>query len=56
MFGYCFTQLTDVFQEKNGIFTFDREPKFDLGRIRALHSRPAAIEAGPIHPALDPDE
>jgi beta-galactosidase/beta-glucuronidase len=51
MFGYCFTQLTDVFQEKNGIFTFDRKPKFDLGRIRALHSRPAAIEADPIRPA-----
>jgi beta-galactosidase/beta-glucuronidase len=51
MFGYCFTQLTDVFQEKNGIFTFEREPKFDLDRIRALHSRPAAMEAGSIHHA-----
>lgn len=44
MFGYCFTQLTDVFQEKNGLFTFDREPKFDLDRIRAVQSQPAAIE------------
>ncbi len=51
MFGYCFTQLTDVFQEKNGIFTFDREPKFDLGRIRALHSRPAGIETDALLPA-----
>ncbi|MCU1557756.1 MAG: beta-galactosidase [Microbacteriaceae bacterium] len=57
MFGYCFTQLTDVFQEKNGIFTFDRKPKFDLDRIRAFHSRPAAMEADAIHPAtLEPDE
>jgi beta-galactosidase/beta-glucuronidase len=52
MFGYCFTQLTDVFQEKNGIFTFERKPKFDLHRIRAFQSRPAAIEAGPIHHAV----
>lgn len=44
MFGYCYTQLTDVFQEKNGIFTFDRSPKFDLERIRAAQVRPAAIE------------
>ncbi len=39
MFGYCYTQLTDVFQEKNGIFTFDRSPKFDLERIRASQLR-----------------
>lgn len=47
MFGYCYTQLTDVFQEKNGIFTFDRSPKFDLERIRASQVRPAAIETRP---------
>ncbi|WP_090822265.1 glycoside hydrolase family 2 protein [Arthrobacter sp. yr096] len=39
MFGYCYTQLTDVFQEKNGIFTFDRTSKFDLARIRASQLR-----------------
>jgi beta-galactosidase/beta-glucuronidase len=44
MFGYCYTQLTDVFQEKNGIFTFHRSSKFDLSRIRASQTRPAAIE------------
>ncbi len=44
MFGYCYTQLTDVFQEKNGIFTFERGTKFDLDRIRASQVRPAAIE------------
>lgn len=44
MFGYCFTQLTDVFQEQNGIFSFDREPKFDLGRIRSFQGRSAAYE------------
>ncbi len=46
MFGYCYTQLTDVFQEKNGIFTFDRGTKFDLDRLRATQQRPAAIETG----------
>lgn len=44
MFGYCYTQLTDVFQEKNGIFNFDRSTKLDLARIRATQQRPAAIE------------
>ncbi|MDX2082005.1 MAG: glycoside hydrolase family 2 TIM barrel-domain containing protein [Terrimicrobiaceae bacterium] len=44
MFGYCYTQLTDVFQEQNGIYTFDRRPKFDLDRIRAVQVKTAAIE------------
>jgi beta-galactosidase/beta-glucuronidase len=44
MFGYCYTQLTDVYQEQNGIFTFHRETKFDLARIRAAQTKRAAIE------------
>lgn len=44
MFGYCYTQLTDVYQEQNGIYTFDREVKFDMARIAAAQQRPAAIE------------
>ncbi|MFZ7088000.1 glycoside hydrolase family 2 protein [Curtobacterium sp. RRHDQ10] len=44
MFGYCYTQLTDVFQEENGIYDFDRNPKFDLERIRAVQVTPAAYE------------
>jgi len=44
MFGYCYTQLTDVFQEMNGLYTFDRRPKFDLAHIRAVQQSPAAIE------------
>ncbi len=27
--GYCYTQLTDVFQEENGLLTMDRRPKID---------------------------
>jgi beta-galactosidase/beta-glucuronidase len=44
MFGYCYTQLTDVFQEKNGLYTFDRSPKFDIDRIRQVQARKAAYE------------
>jgi beta-galactosidase/beta-glucuronidase len=45
MFGYCYTQLTDVFQERNGIYRFDRTEKLDVGRVRAAQLRPAAAEA-----------
>lgn len=44
MFGYCYTQLTDIYQEKNGIYYFDRSEKFDMDKIREIQSRPAAIE------------
>jgi beta-galactosidase/beta-glucuronidase len=44
MFGYCYTQLTDVFQEQNGIYFFDRSEKFDMERIRAIQTRSAAYE------------
>ncbi|MDE2950114.1 MAG: beta-galactosidase [Chloroflexota bacterium] len=44
MFGYCYTQLTDIYQEQNGIYKFDRGRKFDLERIRAAQIKPAAIE------------
>jgi len=44
MFGYCYTQLTDVFQEQNGVYFFDRRAKFDTERIRRIQQRLAAIE------------
>jgi beta-galactosidase/beta-glucuronidase len=47
MFGYCYTQLTDIFQEQNGIYGFDRSAKFDNERLRAVQSVEAAIEATP---------
>ena len=37
--GYCYTQLTDVEQEQNGIYAFDRSPKFDMKRIRGIFSK-----------------
>lgn len=44
MGGLCYTQLTDVEQEKNGLYTYDRQPKFDEKTISAILSEPAAIE------------
>lgn len=37
--GFCYTQITDVEQEKNGIYRYDRTPKFDIQRIRAIFER-----------------
>lgn len=31
--GYCYTQLTDVEQEQNGIYNYDRTPKFDMAAV-----------------------
>lgn len=44
VFGYCYTQLTDVFQEQNGVYGFDRSEKVDTARLRAAQRRPAAVE------------
>jgi hypothetical protein len=44
MFGYCYTQLTDVFQEENGIYRFDRSTKLDVPRIQKIQTRAAAFE------------
>ena len=50
MFGYCYTQLTDVHQEQNGIYTFDRREKLDMARIRQVQHRPAACEGAAPDP------
>ena len=42
--GFCYTQLTDVEQERNGLYYYDRRPKFDLEVIHAINARKAAIE------------
>lgn len=44
MCGFCYTQLTDVMQEKNGIYSYDRREKFDRERLYKLMTRKAAIE------------
>ncbi len=55
MFGYCYTQLTDVFQETNGLYTYDRRLKFDAITLRAIQSEPPAYTsrsrtAGTVRP------
>lgn len=52
MFGFCYTQLTDIEQECNGVFYYDRTPKFDLARVRSLTTQPAAYERNP--PGIEP--
>lgn len=43
--GFCYTQLYDVEQEVNGLYTYSREKKFaDYSRIIAANSKKAAIE------------
>ena len=38
--GYCYTQLTDVMQEINGLLTPDRKPKMDVNRLHQLNRNP----------------
>ncbi len=35
--GVCYTQLTDVEQEVNGLLTYDRKSKFDVKKVKALN-------------------
>ncbi|MBQ9428425.1 MAG: beta-galactosidase [Clostridia bacterium] len=42
--AFCYTQLTDVEQEVNGLYTYDRHPKFPVDVIRAINTQKAAIE------------
>lgn len=35
--GYCYTQLTDVFQEVNGLLDMDRNPKASVEEIRRIN-------------------
>ena len=42
--AFCYTQLTDVEQEVNGLYTYDRHPKFPPEVIRAINTQKAAIE------------
>jgi beta-galactosidase/beta-glucuronidase len=42
--GFCYTQLYDVEQEVNGLYTYERNPKFKAEDIRKINLAPAAIE------------
>ena len=43
-FAFCYTQLYDVEQEVNGLYTYDRKPKFDMSVFKEINSRKAAVE------------
>ena len=34
--GFCYTQLYDIEQEVNGLYTYERKPKFDMEKIKAI--------------------
>jgi len=38
--GFCYTQLTDIEQEQNGLLTFDRRPKVDPNLLLPLTQTP----------------
>ena len=45
--GFCYTQLTDIEQEQNGLYAYDRSPKFTeetYAKIREANMTKAAIE------------
>jgi hypothetical protein len=42
--GFCYTQLYDIEQEVNGLYTFDRRPKFEPGFFRNVNQQKAEIE------------
>ena len=42
--GFCYTQLTDVEQEQNGLYTYQRAAKFPPEAIAEINRRKAAIE------------
>ncbi len=45
MCGFCYTQLYDVEQERNGLYSYTRKPKFDMDIIKNINTRKAAMEA-----------
>ena len=44
LMGFCYTQLTDIEQEQNGVYTYEREPKVDPAVFKAILTQKAAIE------------
>jgi hypothetical protein len=38
--GFCYTQLTDVEEERNGLLTFERRPKVDPEQLRRVTETP----------------
>jgi len=49
VWGYCYTQLTDVEQEQNGIYYYNRLPKFDIKRLYAIFSKEPPLQVKPLN-------
>ena len=39
LWGFCYTQLTDIEQEINGLLTYHREAKCDMKKIKQINNR-----------------
>ena len=44
IFAYCYTQLTDVEQEQNGVMTYERKLKFPAERFYRIFAKKSVIE------------
>ena len=42
--AFCYTQLTDVEQEQNGLYTFDRRAKFPVDVLKRITSAKSVVE------------
>ena len=42
--GFCYTQLYDIEQEVNGLYTYERKQKFDINIIKEINQQKAKIE------------
>lgn len=54
--GFCYTQLTDIEQEINGLLTYDRCPKADLSRIREITTAASRAVPSGGREGIDPYE
>jgi hypothetical protein len=58
--GFCYTQLTDTFQETNGLFRADRTPKFSINSMaratRGVEDVRGELTSSPQPPPLPPPE
>jgi hypothetical protein len=45
--GFCYTQLTDIEQETNGLLTYHRHPKVAPEEIASIHERLFGAEPKP---------
>jgi hypothetical protein len=46
--GFCYTQLTDVEQETNGLLTANREPKLNPADVHAITTQVSAAVPGDV--------